>query len=162
MNAPIGVYRVSRSGQLLLGNPALARMLGRASLEDFLSENGQSPFSAGARSRFWLRLEKEGEIKGYESEWRRSDGTLVFLREHARAIRGPNQESVCYEGTLEDISDRRAAEKQIQVERDFSSAVIDAAGTLVVILNCRGQIVRLNQAAESLSGYSLHEVVGRP
>ena len=161
-NAPIGVYRVSRSGQLLLSNPALARMLGRASLEELLSENGQGPFSTSSRSRFWLRLEKEGEVKGYESEWQRSDGGRVFLREHARAIRGPSHETVCYEGTLEDISDRRAAEKQIQAERDFTSAVIDATGTLVVILNRQGHIVRFNQACESLSGYSLHEVAGRP
>ena len=116
----------------------------------------------GHGAGFGFGWKKEGEITGYESEWRRSDGALVFLREHARTIRGPNQETVCYEGTLEDISDRRAAEKQIQTERDFSSAVIDAAGTLVVILNCQGQIVRFNQAAESLSGYSLHEVAGRP
>ena len=160
-NAPIGVYRVSRSGQLLLSNPALVRMLGRASLEDFLSENGKGPFSSQARSRFWLRLEKEREIKGYESEWLRSDGTRVFLREHARAVRGPDQETACYEGTLEDISDRRAAEKQIQAERDFSSAVIDAAGTLVIILDCEGRIIRFNQACELLSGYSLHEVAGQ-
>ncbi len=161
-NVPIGIYRVSRSGQLVLSNPALARMLGRASLEDLLSENGQSPFSARARGRFWLRLEKETEIKGYESEWLRSDGSRVFLREHARAIRGLNQEPVCYEGTLEDISDRRAAERQIREERDFTSAVIDAAGTLVIVLNRAGHVVRFNQACELLSGYSLHEVAGRP
>ena len=135
-------------------------MLGRASLEDFLSENGSSPFSSQARGRFWLRLEKEEEVKGYESEWLRADGTRAYLREHARVVRGPNRETVCYEGTLEDISDRRAAEKQIQAERDFTSAVIDAAGTLVMILDCEGHIVRFNQACESLSGYSLHEVAG--
>jgi diguanylate cyclase (GGDEF)-like protein/PAS domain S-box-containing protein len=137
-------------------------MLGRSSLEEFLGENGRSPFSAKARGRFWLRLEREREIQGYESEWLRSDGSRVYLREHARAIRGPDQEVLWYEGTLEDISDRRAAEKQIQAERDFTSAVIDAAATLVVILDREGCVVRFNQACEALSGYSLHEVAGRP
>src|SRR6185437_899516 len=96
-----------------------------------------------------------------ESEWPRGDGTQVFLREHARVVRGPNRETICYEGTLEDISDRRAAEKQIQAERDFSSAVIDGAGTLVVILDREGRIVRFNPACESLSGYSVHEIAGQ-
>jgi len=162
VNAPIGVYRADRAGKLLDGNPALVRMLGRRSLEELLAENGDSPFSARPRLRFWLRLQSEGEIKGFESEWLRSDGRRVYLREHARAIRGPNREILYYEGTLEDISDRRAAEKQIQKERDFSSAVIDTAASLVLILDTKGRVVRFNQACEALSGFSFHDVVEKP
>jgi diguanylate cyclase (GGDEF)-like protein/PAS domain S-box-containing protein len=162
VNAPIGVYRADRTGKILDGNPALARMLGRQSLEDLLAENGASPFSGRARARFWFRLDREGEINGYESEWTRSDGSKVYLREHARAVRGPNRETVCYEGTLEDISDRRAAEKQIQKERDFSSAVIDTTGSLVIILDREGRIVRFNRACEALTGRSFHDVAEKP
>jgi diguanylate cyclase (GGDEF)-like protein/PAS domain S-box-containing protein len=162
VNAPIGVYRADPKGNLLDGNPALARMLGRSSLEDLFSENGSGPFSTRERARFWLRLEKEGEINGYESEWTRSDGGRVYLREHARAVRGPNRETLCYEGTLEDISDRRAAEKQIQKERDFSSAVIDTAGSLVLILDREGRIIRFNRACEALSGFNFHDVAEKP
>src|SRR5487761_2717938 len=81
---------------------------------------------------------------------------------NARAVRGTDREIVCYEGTLEDISDRRAAEKQIRTERDFSSAVIDTAGSLVLILDREGCIVRINQACETLTGKSLHDVAGQP
>jgi diguanylate cyclase (GGDEF)-like protein/PAS domain S-box-containing protein len=161
-NAPIGIYRTDSKGLLLDGNPALARMLGRRSVEDLLAENGTSPFSNNLRKRFWLRLEREGEVNGYESEWLRSDGGRICLREHARTVRGPNRETLWFEGTLEDISDRRAAEKQLQKERDFSSAVIDTAGSLVLILDREGRIVRFNQAAEALTGFSIHEVAGRP
>ena len=161
VNAPIGVYRTDPQGNLLDGNPALARMLGRPSLEDLFSETG-SPFSTRERARFWLRLEKEGEINGYESEWLRSDGGRVCLREHARAVRGPNLETLCYEGTLEDISDRRAAEKQIQKERDFSSAVIDTASSLVLILDREGRIIRFNRACEAHSGFNFHDVAEKP
>ncbi len=161
-NAPIGVYRTDRTGKLLDGNPALAIMLGRPSLEELFSENGTSPFNRTSRARFWLRLDREGEINGYESEWVRSDGGRVYLREHARAVRGPNREIVSYEGTLEDISDRRAAEKQIQKERDFSSAVIDTAGSLVMILDPKGRVVRFNQACEALSEFSYHDVAEKP
>ena len=160
-NAPIGIYRVSRSGQLLLSNPALVRMLGRASLEDLMSENGSGPFSHTARGRFWSRVEKEQEVKGYESDWGRSDGSTVYLREHARAICDRNQEVLWFEGMLEDISDRRAAEKQLRAEREFTSAVIDTAASLVVILDLEGRVVRFNQACEALSGYSVHEMAGR-
>jgi diguanylate cyclase (GGDEF)-like protein/PAS domain S-box-containing protein len=160
--APIGIYRADSKGTLLDGNPALARMLGRRSVEDLLSENGTGPFSSTPRRRFWLRLEREGEVSGYESEWLRSDGGRICLREHARTVRGPNRETLWFEGTLEDISDRKAAEKQLQKERDFSSAVIDTAGSLVIILDREGRIVRFNQAAEAATGYSYHDVAGKP
>jgi diguanylate cyclase (GGDEF)-like protein/PAS domain S-box-containing protein len=149
-------------GRLLDGNPALARMLGRSSLEDLLSENGSGPFSSGSRARFWQRLAREGEINGYESEWLRSDGGRIYLREHAQAVHGADSAILFYEGALEDISDRRAAEKQIQKERDFSSAVIDTAASLVVILDRQGRIVRFNQACEALTGYSFHDVAEKP
>lgn len=160
-NAPIGIYRVSRSGQLLDGNPALARMLGSLSLEDLLSEGASNPFGTRGRARFWLRLEKQGEVNGYESEWPCAGGKKVFLREHARVVQGPDRQTLYFEGTLEDISDRQMAEAQLRAERDFSSAVIDTAGTLIVILDREGRIVRFNRACELVSGYSLHDVAGR-
>jgi PAS domain S-box-containing protein len=53
------------------------------------------------------------------------------------------------------------AERSLRQERDFTNAVIDTAGALVVVLDPEGRILRFNRAAEQLSGYSLAEVRGR-
>lgn len=46
-------------------------------------------------------------------------------------------------------------------ERDFTSAVLDTAGALVVVLDTRGRIIRFNRACELTTGYSFDEVRGR-
>ncbi len=57
--------------------------------------------------------------------------------------------------------DERAAEA-MRREREFSSAVMDTTGALVVVLDQEGRITRFNPAAEHVTGYATHEVIGRP
>lgn len=60
-----------------------------------------------------------------------------------------------------ETAEREEAERSLRQERDFTNAVIDTAGALVVVLDPEGHILRFNRAAEQLSGYSLAEVKGR-
>jgi PAS domain S-box-containing protein len=54
------------------------------------------------------------------------------------------------------------AREALRDERDFTAAIVDVAGSLVVVLDREGKIVRFNRACETASGYAAHEVVGRP
>jgi PAS domain S-box-containing protein len=56
--------------------------------------------------------------------------------------------------------DQRAAEA-LQREREFSSAVVDTAGVLVLVLDQQGRITRCNPAVERATGYAAHELAGR-
>jgi diguanylate cyclase (GGDEF)-like protein/PAS domain S-box-containing protein len=47
-------------------------------------------------------------------------------------------------------------------ERAFSAAVLDNAGSLVVVLDPEGRIVRFNRACERVTGYATEDVLGRP
>ncbi|MFS8807781.1 response regulator, partial [Synechococcus sp. R6-10] len=58
-------------------------------------------------------------------------------------------------------AEREKAERSLKQERDFTNAVIDTAGALVVVMDPEGRILRFNRAAEQLSGYSLAEVKNR-
>src|SRR5262249_19715039 len=46
-------------------------------------------------------------------------------------------------------------------ERDFINAVVDVAGSLVLVLDRSGRIVRFNRACEVTTGYSFAEVEGQ-
>ena len=59
------------------------------------------------------------------------------------------------------INKRQRAEKALQEERNFVSAVLDTAGALVVVLDSRGRIVRFNRACERTTGYTFKEVRGK-
>jgi len=65
-------------------------------------------------------------------------------------------------GHAVDITERVRAEQALKRERNFIAAVIETAGSLVVVVDPRGLIVRFNGACERLTGYSFEEVKGRP
>lgn len=59
-----------------------------------------------------------------------------------------------------DITDRKQAEQALQQERDFTAAILNTVGALVVVLDRQGQIVRFNRTCEVVTGYSCREVQG--
>jgi PAS domain S-box-containing protein len=113
-NAALGIYRTTPQGRVLLANPALVRMLGYSSFAELatrdLETDGFEP--SYPRTRFIEMIEKDGTIKGLESAWARKDGTIIFIRENATAIRDARGRILYYDGTVEDITERKRAEAQ--------------------------------------------------
>ena len=115
-NSTIGIYRTTPDGRILLANPALAKMLGFSSFSDLSARNlEEEGFQPGYdRVEFQRRLADEGEIRGLEASWTKRDGTAIFVRESAKAIRDSEGEIAYYEGTVEDITDRKRAEESLR------------------------------------------------
>ncbi|MGE5444011.1 MAG: PAS domain S-box protein [Ignavibacteriales bacterium] len=115
-NVPTGIYRTTPDGRILMANPALIRMLGYSSFEELTSRNLEKEGFATPylRAQFRELLEREDEVRGLESEWIRCDGTIVFVRENTRAIRGEDGTVLYYEGTVEDISEQKRAENALK------------------------------------------------
>ncbi len=113
-NSTLGIYRTTPQGRVLLANPALVRMLGYSSFADLatrdLEKDGFEP--SYPRTRFIEMIEKDGTIRGLESVWARKDGTIIFVRENASVFRDAQGKILYYDGTVEDISERRQAEAQ--------------------------------------------------
>ena len=114
-NLTIGVYRTTPDGRVLMANPALVKMLGYSSFEELsgrsLSEVGFEP--EYPRSDFLAEIEKTGVIAGLESAWKRKEGSTLFIRESARAVRDNAGKTLYYEGTAEDITERKQVEEQL-------------------------------------------------
>jgi PAS domain S-box-containing protein len=115
-NMTIGLYRTTAEGRIILANPAILRMLGYDSFAELaarnLTENGFEP--EYPRAAFQERIAREGEIRGLEAAWKRRDGTIIHVRESARLLKDPAGRIVGYEGTVEDISERRLAEEDLK------------------------------------------------
>ncbi|NJO17363.1 MAG: PAS domain S-box protein [Thioploca sp.] len=60
-----------------------------------------------------------------------------------------------------DITELKKIEAALRKERDFTNAIINIAGSLVVVLDRQGHIVRFNLTCEELTGYAFDEVKGR-
>lgn len=77
---------------------------------------------------------------------------------YAFRIGDPSQRRVAVLFT--DDTKRKGAEEALRKERDFSAAVLDTAGALVVVLDRAAKIRRFNRACVELTGYTEADVLG--
>ncbi|QDO99015.1 PAS domain S-box protein [Ferrovibrio terrae] len=68
----------------------------------------------------------------------------------------------CLISFVEDVTERRDAERQLEKERNLSAALFEGAPDATVIVDAEGNIVHFNHMAESLFGYRRTDVIGRP
>ena len=115
-NSPIGIYRTDPEGRILMANPTLIRMMGYASYDEFAAvksfKKTCEPTYLGRKIKD--RLEREGRVRGFEARWKLPDKSYVYVRENARAIRDAEGKTLFYEGTVEDINERKQAEEKIE------------------------------------------------
>lgn len=57
-----------------------------------------------------------------------------------------------------EIGDRQRTQASLQQERDFTTTILNTSGTLVIVLDFHGRIVRFNSAGEQITGYLFAEV----
>jgi PAS domain S-box-containing protein len=129
-NAVMGVYRTTPDGRWLMANPALLRMLGYSSFEDLARRRvvSEATITAYPRAAFMERIEREGQVIGFEAAWPKANGSPLFVRENATAVRDQAGNTLYYEGTVEDITERKKAE----AEREELLANVTHRGTQLV------------------------------
>ncbi len=120
-NIPIGMYRATPDGQILNANPALLKMIGYR-IQDLASLNFEKLALEGGYSReeFRTRIDRDGEVRGLECVWHTKDGTFLYIRENAKVVRDSSGAPLYYEGTVEDITERKKIE---QMKNEFISIV---------------------------------------
>jgi PAS domain S-box-containing protein len=57
---------------------------------------------------------------------------------------------------------KQRVDQALNLERNFVSAVLDTMGTLVIVFDTAGRVVRFNRACELLSGSNFEQLAGRP
>jgi len=115
-NAPVGIYRTTPDGKILMVNPVITRMLGYSSTEELMSRNVEKDrlIPETSKDQFREQIERDGEIKGLESLWFKKDGSETFVRESARCIRDEEGNVQYYEGIVEEITEHRQLEEQFR------------------------------------------------
>jgi PAS domain S-box-containing protein len=112
---PVAFYRTSPKGRLIAANPALASILGYESVEDLMARlpTVETVYMQPGERAMWLdRIAREGVILDFDLQLSRPDGTTIWVRDSARAIRDSNGEIEYYEGSLIDVTDKIEAQKE--------------------------------------------------
>lgn len=161
-NAPVGIYRTTTTGRILMANPAMVRMLGYSSFEEIASQQLErrdvEPHLD--HEEFRTLLEEKGEIKGREAQWVRRDGFLIFVRENTRAVRSRNGTILYYDGAVEDITNRRWAEMALQKSEEKYKKVLEEINDGYYEVDLAGNITFFNESLCEVLGYSEQELIG--
>ena len=107
-------------------NPALAKILGFKD-EDELKKHTVFDFylSENDRNNFINKQKVTGTIVEEELELRRKDGELIWVRDTGRIISDKNNNTIFTDGIIEDITEKRQAEKELQFQFTFLQTLID-------------------------------------
>jgi two-component system, cell cycle sensor histidine kinase and response regulator CckA len=112
--APYGIYRVTADGKLLGVNSALVEMLGYSSEQELLSVNMNRSVYRDSPERVRLLEQGSGQLQGLEVEWVRKDGTPITVRLSGRPVRDESGREVSHERIAENVTERRALERQLR------------------------------------------------
>ena len=134
-NAVEGMYQRTPDGRYLTANPAFARMLGYDSPDDLLAMDtealNQVWHDPAERDRFERTLRIRGVVTGFEMLLRRRDDTLIWVSANVRIITD-EQGAERYEGTAEDVTERKRAEEALRASEEQlrQSQKMEAVGRL--------------------------------
>ncbi len=165
-NTAEGIFQSSADGSYVNVNPALARIYGYESPEAMMAEltdiRHQLYILPERRSQFVALLDRRDRVTNFESQVRRRDGAIIWITENARAVRDERGKLLYYEGTVEEITDRKRAQDELARERNMLRTVIDAWPDIIYVKNLEGRYVLSNRAhTRNLGMTEPHEIVGR-
>ena len=161
-NASDIIYRTDSYGRFTFVNPVATRILGfdegeLLSMKYFeLMRPDWVPRAMG----FYEKAAKTRETTYLEFPVRKKNGEEIWVGQHVRPIVTSGRIEG-FQGMARDITDRVNAQTELRAERDFVSAILDTAPSLIMVLDAQGQIVRFNRACEALSGLPMSDVAGR-
>jgi diguanylate cyclase (GGDEF)-like protein/PAS domain S-box-containing protein len=117
-DAVVGIFQITPEGRPLSINLALAEMTGYDSPEDLLAEvtnvAEQLFVDSGRMGELRQVLAEKSVVRGAEVEIYRRDRTKKWVLANMRAVRDAGGNILFYEGTVEDITDRKVAEERVQ------------------------------------------------
>jgi len=120
-NAVEGIYRSVPAGRYTDVNPAFARIFGYNSPEELktaVNDIGRQLYTDPEVRKECVRMVEERGHGSFEISIRRKDGSTGWVFNNVRAVRDAQGKTICYEGFVEDITDRKRMEEELRKAHD--------------------------------------------
>ncbi|MCI2430377.1 PAS domain S-box protein [Candidatus Acetothermia bacterium] len=167
---PIGLYRSTPDGRVLDANRALIEMLGYPTKEALLAISAPMFFLDPKERRRWqTEMDAKGIVNDFITQLKRYDGTPIWVRDSARTICAESGHVLYYDGSLEEITERKHAEEALKRSQEHLRTseeryrdLVEHANDAIYTIDNYGRFTSFNRKAEEITGYKLDEVLGRP
>ncbi len=125
-NAAIGICRTSVDGRAVFANDAFIAMMGYESEADWLAAGVDMEtewyVDGDRRDAFLREVEQSDEVTNFVSRIRRqATGEIIWVSETFRVIRDDDGTIQFFEGTIEDITARIAAEEKLSLASETAA-----------------------------------------
>jgi PAS domain S-box-containing protein len=163
-NINVGVYRSTGDpeGRFVWGNSSLVEILGCDSLEVLQKVPVSELFIIpDGRKELLDKLEKQGFVKNQEIYLRRCDGTPIWVHVTATARFSDTGEIEVITGIVEDITERRKIEQDLQVAQKAIQNLVECTPDPSCAVGEDRKVIAWNRAMEKATGLAKAEVIGR-
>ncbi len=155
-DTPIGLYRTSSDGQFIDANQALQQMFGVPDRETLMKMNALDFYrDPEDRSRWKDLMEQKGTVNSHEVEAVRLDGVSIWVEDNSRAIRDSRGRVLYYEGSLQNISERKKTEEEFRRMVMAHSAIAELSKTLLTPGSIESIAHLVLEQAKTLTGSRL-------
>ncbi len=128
-NAIEGIFQTTPDGRYLTVNPALARMYGYGSPEEMMEAvsdlQEQQYVVPEDRVRLKTLYREQGFVERFETQIYTKSRDKVWISMNARAVKDEEGNTLYYEGTTENVTERKNLEAQLR-----QAQKMEAVGTL--------------------------------
>lgn len=160
-NAEEGIFQTTPDGHFLSANAALAQILGFENPNDLIESRkniGTEIYvNPTHREKFKRQLAERGVIRGFEQKVLRKDGTHLWLTVNARTVRDEKGQILYYEGTAQDITERKHAEQRLREHEK----VVESLEEMIVVMDRDLHYLLANRSFLKYRRLRREDVIGR-
>ncbi|MBI9083463.1 MAG: PAS domain S-box protein [Desulfobacterales bacterium] len=155
-NAVMGVFQSTMDGRFLEASPSQAGILGFDTPEQLIlsvKDIGKEIYvNPGDREEFIRRLGRDQQVKRFETQFYRKDGSVIWVLLSGRMVSGIFDDEPFLEGFCVDITEKKLAEESLRRERDIFSRLMETSPVGITLMNTQGIVTYANQRAEQILG----------
>lgn len=155
-NAVHGIFQSTPDGIFISINPAMARIFGYDSVDSMLKgidDIGTEIYVDPERRKlFEEAMVEKGVVTEFESQVKRRDGTIIWISESGRSVLDKRGALLYYEGTVEDITERRETQEALHRQNDYLAALHDTTLALMNRLDISDLLETIVSRAAQLLG----------